>query len=318
MKKFIITFIVLILVLTIPFSFVACGEDNVDALKQTIEDLKSQIEELKKQLTSSNADLQDKIQQLETRVEKLETSYALISTLEERISALEDGGMDTSQYEELKTNVENLQKALTDNNASDNEIKSQVTGMQLVLDKIYGEEGTDGVLTEIQNSLNTLYGEVNRVVQFENGKEYEVKLNGVVYYTVSVLVEYHDGKVQSDQDIVKCSLTNKHWCGSITITNKSFTTITTTNLTGLAKYIFDNSYVGPINALSQNGSVLPEEETSVSHNYTKKWYFEINPAGKSVENNLKIWFTVPQNYTTRLLILDNVWDGIQAPIQGEK
>lgn len=340
MKKVFVLFTVIMLVSILSFSLVACGGDDVDALRQTVEelksqitelqnnsgatniqDLKSQIETLKNNLSDSNsqiADLEKDIASLETRVKKLETSVSLISTLDKRISALENGGADAQGYAQLKSQVEALQATLTDNSASDSEVKSQVTEMQLVLNTIYGSDGSDGVLEEIQSSLNTLYGEVDRVQQFENGKEYEVKLNGVVYYTVSVIVEYHDGIVQSEQDIIECKGTNIHWCGSITIKNKSFTTITTTNLSGFAKYIVDDLTTGPIMATSKNGSILSDDEAKVKHNETIKWYFVIGFNDNLPKNNLKIWFTLPQDYNIRLLILDNVWDGVQEPIQGVK
>ena len=340
MKKVFVLFTVIMLIFSMSLSLVACGDDEIDALKQTIEelkaqiadlqnssdnsnieDLKTQIETLKNTLASSNSQIEEvkkDIASLETRVKKLETSASLISTLDKRISALENGGIDAQEYAKLKSQVETLQTALTDNGASDSEVKSQVTEMQLVLNKIYGSDGSYGVLEEIQSSLNTLYGEVDRVQQFENGKEYEVKLNGVVYYTVSVIVEYHDGIVQSEQDIIECKGTNIHWCGSITIKNKSFTTITTTNLSGFAKYIVDDLTTGPIMATSKNGSILSDDEAKVKHNETIKWYFVIGFNDNLPKNNLKIWFTLPQDYNIRLLILDNVWDGVQEPIQGVK
>ena len=64
-----------------------------------------------------------------------------------------------------------------------------------------------------------LYGEVDRSVPFENGKEYEVKLNGVVYYTIAITLEYHKDRVQSEQDIKECFSSGLHWCGRIDISN---------------------------------------------------------------------------------------------------
>lgn len=340
MKKVFVLFTVIMLVSILSFSLVACGGDDVDALRQTVEelksqitelqnnsgatniqDLKSQIETLKNNLSDSNsqiADLEKDIASLETRVKKLETSVSLISTLDKRISALENGGADAQGYAQLKSQVEALQTTLTDNSASDSEVKSQVTEMQLVLNTIYGSDGSDGVLEEIQSSLNTLYGEVDRVQQFENGKEYEVKLNGVVYYTVSVLVEYHDGKVQSEQDIIRCTLTNRHWCGSVSVTNKTFSTLNSTDFGNMMRCIYDDVKIIPLYMYSKDGIQLPQEEQSLPHNQTKRWYFEINTAEYDVKNNVKLSFNLNFNSGMRLLILDNVWDGVQEPIQGVK
>ena len=340
MKKVFVLFTVIMLIFCTMFSFIACGDEDINVLKQTIEDLKaqiadiqnnsgssniedlkSQIETLKKTLTSSNSqieELEKDIASLETRVEKLETSVALISTLDKRISALENGGIDAQEYAQLKSKVEALQSTLTDNSASDSEVKSQVTEMQLVLNKIYGSDGSDGVLEEIQSSLNTLYGEVDRVQQFENGKEYEVKLNGVVYYTVSILVEYHDGKVQSEQDIIRCTLTNLHWCGSISVTNKMFSTLNSTDFGNMMRCIYDDVKIIPLYMYSKDGVQLPQEEQTLPHNQTIRWYFEINTAEYDVKNNVKLSFNLNFNSGMRLLILDNVWDGVQEPIQGVK
>lgn len=341
MKKVFVLFTVIMLVFCTMFSFVACGDEDIDALKQTIEDLKAQIadlqnnsgssdiedlkaqiETLKNTLSSSNSQIEElkkDIASLETRVKKLETSVALISTLDKRISALENGGIDAQEYAQLKSKVEALQTTLTDNSASDSEVKSQVTEMQLVLNKIYGTDGSDGVLEEIQSSLNTLYGEVDRVQQFENGKEYEVKLNGVVYYTVSVLVEYHDGIVQSEQDIIKCTNKNrKHWCASVRVTNKMFDTITSANFGNMMRYIFDDTKIYPSYMYSKEATLLPTENQSLPNNETIRWYFEIDGGDYAIQNNVKLSFSLNFSYSMRVLILDNVWDGVQEPIQGVK
>ena len=341
MKKIIIIFTVIMLIFSMSLSLVACGDDEIDALKQTIEelkaqiadlqnssdnsnieDLKTQIDTLKNTLTSSNSqieELEKDIASLETRVEKLETSVALISTLDKRISALENGGIDAQEFAQLKSKVEALQSTLTDNSASDSEVKSQVTEMQLVLNKIYGSDGSDGVLEEIQSSLNTLYGEVDRVQQFENGKEYEVKLNGVVYYTVSVIVEYHDGIVQSEQDIITCTNKNrKHWCASVKVTNKMFDTITSANFGNMMRSIFDDTYIRVSYMLGKDSRSVPEEDQSLKHNEAKRWYFFIDDANFVATKNVKLSFSLNVNPSVRILILDNVWDGVQEPIQGEK
>ena len=341
MKKVLVLFTVIMLVSILSFSLVACGGDDVDALRQTVEelksqitelqnnsgatniqDLKSQIETLKNNLSDSNsqiADLEKDIASLETRVKKLETSVSLISTLDKRISALENGGADAQGYAQLKSQVEALQATLTDNSASDSEVKSQVTEMQLVLNTIYGSDGSDGVLEEIQSTLNTLYGEVDRVQQFENGKEYEVKLNGVVYYTVSVIVEYHDGIVQSEQDIITCTNKNrKHWCASVKVTNKMFDTITSANFGNMMRSIFDDTYIRVSYMLGKDSRSVPEEDQSLKHNEAKRWYFFIDDANFVATKNVKLSFSLNVNPSVRILILDNVWDGVQEPIQGEK
>lgn len=340
MKKVFVLFTVIMLVSILSFSLVACGGDDVDALRQAVEelksqitelqnnsgatniqDLKSQIESLKNNLSDSNsqiADLEKDIASLETRVKKLETSASLISTLDKRISALENGGIDAQEYAKLKSQVDTLQTALTDNGASDSEVKSQVTEMQLVLNKIYGSDGSDGVLEEIQSSLNTLYGEVDRVQQFENGKEYEVKLNGVVYYTVSILVEYHDGIVQSEQDIINCTVNGLHWCASITVTNKMFDTLTAATFGNMMRYIYDDERIGPSAMYSKESTILSEEEQSLKNKETKTWYFKMLPRDYTITQNVKLAFTLNFSYGMRVLILDNVWDGVQEPIQGVK
>lgn len=354
MKKIIIIFTVIMLIFSMSLSLVACGDDEIDALKQTIEELKAQIadlqnssdnsniedlktqietlkntlassishiEELEKDIASSNSQIKEvkkDIASLETRIKKLETFVALISTLDNRISALESGGIDAQEYAQLKSKVEALQTTLTDNSSSDAEVKSQVSEMQLVLDKIYGSDGFDGVLEEIQSSLNTLYGEVDRVQQFENGKEYEVKLNGVVYYTVSVLVEYHDGIVQSEQDIINCTVNGLHWCASITVTNKMFDTLTAATFGNMIRYIYDDDIIGPSAMLSKESTILSEEQQSLKNKETKTWYFKILPRDYTITQNVKLSFSLNFSYSMRVLILDNVWDGVQKPIQGVK
>lgn len=354
MKKVIIIFTVIMLIFSMSLSLVACGDDEIDALRQTVKELKAQIadlqnssdnsniedlktqietlkntlassishiEELEKDIASSNSQIEEvkkNIASLETSIKKLETSVALISTLDNRISALESGGIDAQEYAQLKSKVEALQTTLTDNSASDSEVKSQVTEMQLVLDKIYGSDGSDGVLEEIQSSLNTLYGEVDRVHQFENGKEYEVKLNGVVYYTVSVLVEYHDGIVQSEQDIINCTVNGLHWCASITVTNKMFDTLTAATFGNMMRFIFDDTYIRVSYMNSKQGVILPEEQTKLKHNESIRWYFIIGDADYVATKNLKLSFSLNVNPSVRILILDNVWDGVQEPIQGVK
>ena len=80
-----------------------------------------------------------------------------------------------------------------------------------------------------QRDITALYGEVDRSVPFENGKEYEVKLNGVVYYTIAITLEYHKGRVQSEQDIRDCNSSNLHWDGRIDILNCSEISLTSNN-----------------------------------------------------------------------------------------
>ncbi len=164
MKKIITFILIALMLMTLTATFVGCGDKDVT-------DLKNQFDELSNKFN----DLSNQYNELDERVKKLETTMSLLDTVGE-----------SEQFTELKNKVTALQKDLVSNTASDTQIKSQVTQMQLVLDKISGGGNVDDtVLLEIQNKLNTLYGEVNRVLPFENGKEYEVKLNGVVYYTVS-------------------------------------------------------------------------------------------------------------------------------------
>ena len=168
MKKFTTFILLIILLLTVTVTFVGCGDKDFSDFEKRIGELENNYN-----------DLNNKYNDLDVRVKKLEATISLLDTVGE-----------SEQFTELKNKVIALQKDLVDNSANDMQIKTQVTQMQLTLDKIAGGGNVDDtVLLEIQNKLNTLYGEVNRVLPFENGKEYEVKLNGVVYYTVSVIIE---------------------------------------------------------------------------------------------------------------------------------
>lgn len=56
MKKVLVLFTVIMLVFCTMFSLVACGDEDIDALKQTIEDLKAQIADLQNNYGSSNVE----------------------------------------------------------------------------------------------------------------------------------------------------------------------------------------------------------------------------------------------------------------------
>ncbi|MCX4363010.1 MAG: hypothetical protein OSJ74_06485 [Clostridia bacterium] len=198
MKKLTTFILLIILLFTVTVTFVGCGDKDFS-------DFEKRIGELENNYNGLN----NKYNDLDVRVKKLEATISLLDTVGE-----------SEQFTELKNKVIALQKDLVDNTANDTQIKTQVTQMQLALDKIAGGGNVDDtVLLEIQNKINTLYGEVNRVLPFENGKEYEVKLNGVVYYTVTVLIEYHNGVVQSNNDIKECDSDSgfwqEHFCGSV-------------------------------------------------------------------------------------------------------
>ena len=64
MKKVIIIFTVIMLIFSMSLSLVACGDDEIDALKQTIEELKAQIADL--QNSSDNSNIEDLKSQIET------------------------------------------------------------------------------------------------------------------------------------------------------------------------------------------------------------------------------------------------------------
>jgi len=297
MKKIITFILIALMLMTLTATFVGCGDKDVT-------DLKNQFDELSNKFN----DLSNQYNELDERVKKLETTMSLLDTVGE-----------SEQFTELKNKVTALQKDLVSNTASDTQIKSQVTQMQLVLDKISGGGNVDDtVLLEIQNKLNTLYGEVNRVLPFENGKEYEVKLNGVVYYTVSVLIEYHDGMVQSTQDIKDCTSSKKHICGSVKIHNNMIGSIKSKNMSGIMLHKFDNAV--------SHSSVMYEKEgynvpaiTQIDYGEETRWYFYITP-NSEIKSNYKIVFQLP-NINLDILTLDNVWgdeNGLKPPIVGTK
>ncbi len=297
MKKITTIILIIVMLTIITASFIGCGDKDTS-------DLQDQLDELN-----------NKFNELDERVKKLETTISLLDTVGE-----------STQFAELKKQVTVLQKDLVSNMASDTQIKSQVTQMQLALDNISNGGNVDeAVLTDIQNKLNTLYGEVNRVLPFENGKEYEVKLNGVVYYTISVLIEYHDGKVQSEQEIQNCPTTNrKHFCGSIYVKNYFCSSINCNNarLNIMTNY-FDNSrfYNGTIRNKEANGATTL---TSLKSGESGRWYFDVDPllgVDSLPETNFKIIFRLPNNSDINLLVLDNVWgdeNGLKPPIVGTK
>ena len=50
----------------------------------------------------------------------------------------------------------------------------------------------------------------------------------------------------------------------------------------------------------------------------ERWYFFIDDANFVATKNVKLSFSLNVNPSVRILILDNVWDGVQEPIQGVK
>ncbi|MDE6604626.1 MAG: hypothetical protein K2K85_01210 [Clostridia bacterium] len=304
MKK-ITTIILIIVILTVvTATFMGCGDKDISDLRNDMNVLNNKFN-----------DLSNQYKELEGRVKKLETTISLLDTVG-----------DSTQFIELKNKVIELQKDLLNNVANDAQIKTQVTQMQLVLDKISGGGNVDpAILGEIQYKLNTLYGEVNRVLPFENGKEYEVKLNGVVYYTVSVLIEYHDGVVQSNQDIQNCPTKDrKHFCGSIYIKNRYCPSIECTNSRlNITINYFDNNkfYSSLINNKEASG---PSAINAIKVGEEGRLYFDIDPlqGGDSLpETDFKMIFRLPNNLDFNLLILDDVWgdeNGVKPPIIGTK
>lgn len=307
MKKIIPFILITLMLLTITATFMGCGNKDVT-------DLKNQFDELNDKFN----DLSNQYNELDERVKKLETTMSLLDTVGE-----------SKQFTELKNKVTALQRDLVNNTASVTQVKSQVTEMQLALDKISNGGNVDeGVLTDIQNKINTLYGEVDKVLQFENGKEYEIKLNGVVYYTVRVLFEYHDGVVQSEQDIKVCEsgyaeYRKEHFCGSIVVSNKRDRTITLSQMKTAIIYEFDNIYYGhELSIRDKIGLKSDEAVTSIVPGESAKWYFHIiNLPNNLPENNIKLTFRMPELNAMTLLTLDNVWgdeNGLKPPIVGTK
>ncbi len=298
MKKITTIILIIVMLTIITASFIGCGDKDTS-------DLQDQLDELN-----------NKFNELDERVKKLETTISLLDTVGE-----------STQFAELKKQVTALQKDLVSNTASDTQIKSQVTQMQLVLDNISNGGNVDeAVLTDIQNKLNTLYGEVNRVLTFENDKEYEVKLNGVVYYTVKVLIEYHDGIAQSQQDIKVCDSNSgflrEHFCGSILVNNKRDRAITLSHIKTSLIYNFDNSYFYQPSISDKKGTMNYEVLDKIEPRQEARWYFYINNSSdKMPQKSFKLSFRMPELNAMTLLTLDNVWgdeNGLKPPIVGTK
>ncbi len=297
MKKLTTFILLIIFLLTVTVTFVGCGDKDFSDLEKRIGELENNYNYLN-----------NKYNELDVRVKKLEATISLLDTVGE-----------SEQFTELKNKVIALQKDLVDNTANDTQIKTQVTQMQLTLDKIAGGGNVDDtVLLEIQNKLNTLYGEVNRVLPFENGKEYEVKLNGVVYYTVSVLIEYHDGIVKSNQDIKNCTSSGKHICGSVKLNNNMVSTIKSQNMSSMMLHKFDNAVSHSSIMYEKDGYTAPTV-TQIAYGEEVRWYYYITP-NSEIKSNYKIVLRIPDN-NLDVLVLDNVWggeNGLKPPIVGTK
>lgn len=293
------------------------AESNVAELEAEIETLKSTIASLQ----SKDDALQTEINNLRTRVQKLETSVKLIDKLDDRITDLENKGGDTLQFNELKAQVEMLQEDLLTNSSDDEGVKAQVSQMQLQLDAINAAMGDNDnfaeVLTSIQNDITALYGEVDRVLPFENGKEYEVKLNGIVYYTVSILIEYHNGKVQSEQDIKVCNREGKHWCGSVLVKNRSYETITRDKFFGMMYFIADDTHIIQPTYFGKEGNVAPPVK-EIDNGEQTRWYFSFCLGDfQKADKSLDVRLGVKNLVELPLLYLEDAWDGVQEPIIGE-
>ncbi len=299
--------LIIVILMVVTATFMGCGDKDSSDLEKRIGELENKYN-----------DLDNKYNKLDERIKKLETTISLLDTVG-----------DSTQFIELKNKVIELQKDLVNNTANAAQIKTQVTQMQLVLDKISGGGNVDpAILGEIQNKLNTLYGEVNRVLPFENGKEYEVKLNGVVYYTVSVLIEYHDGVVNSQQDIKVCEsdyaeYRKEHFCGSIVINNKQGRAITLSQIKTSVIYKFDDVYYGQaLNISNKIGLMDDEVKTTVESGEVCKFYFHIVGLKENKpKENVKFTFRLPALNALILLTLDNVWEdenGLNPPIVGTK
>ena len=344
MKKAIVVVLILSIAAMSLLVLAGCIEqEDVDALKAEIEALKEQVSDLKgdgaesnvaeleaeiETLKSTIASLQSKdnalqteINNLRTRVQKLETSVKLIDKLDDRITDLENKGGDTLQFNELKAQVETLQEDLLTNSSDDEGVKAQVSQMQLQLDAINAAMGDNDnfadVLSSIQNDITQLYGEVDRVLPFENGKEYEVKLNGIVYYTVSILIEYHNGKVQSEQDIIVCNRTGKHWCGSVLVKNRSYATITSNDFFGMMYFIADDKHIIQTTYFGKEGNVAPPVQ-EIDNGEQTRWYFDFRLGDfQKADKSLDVRLGVKNLVELPLLYLEDAWDGVQEPIIGE-
>lgn len=318
----------LLLIVVLAIVFTGCGETaDLTEISKKIEEMQGKIEGLEQEndgLGSQVSDLQSDVESLGERVKKLESSVNLINTLDKRISALEAAGGDATQFEQLKIQVQNLQADLIANKASDDAIKAQATQMQLKLDEIYAAVGKDNtfgeVLNTIQSDITALYGEVDRSVLFENGKEYEVKLNGVVYYTIAITLEYHKDRVQSEQDIKECFSSGLHWCGRIDISNHTEIALDEMKASNIIKPLLDGKTRVAFGIYTKKGQGLPEEESTIPSGAKRSWYFTIDP----IATNNGIF---PKDYmdlaiedrgnNIKLLVLEKIWDGVQEPIIGE-
>ncbi len=319
MKKLTTFILLIILLLTVTVTFVGCGDKDFSDFEKRIGELENNYNGLNNNyndLNNNYKDLNNKYNDLDVRVKKLEATISLLDTVGE-----------SEQFTELKNKVIALQKDLVDNTANDTQIKTQVTQMQLALDKIAGGGNVDDtVLLEIQNKINTLYGEVNRVLPFENGKEYEVKLNGVVYYTVTVLIEYHNGVVQSNNDIKECDSDSgfwqEHFCGSVLINNKRERTITLSHIKTSMIYNFDNSYYYQPSISDKKGTMTYEVVDAIEPGQEARWYFYINNSSNHMpKKSFNLTFRLPELNAMTLLTLDNVWgdeNGLKPPIVGTK
>lgn len=316
----------LLLIVVLAIVFTGCGETaDLTEISKKIEEMQGKIEGLEQEndgLGSQVSNLQSDVESLGERVKKLESSVNLINTLDKRISALEAAGGDATQFEQLKIQVQNLQADLIANKASDDAIKALATQMQLKLDEIstnIGEIDFVETLNSIQKDITQLYGEVDRTIEFENGKEYEVKLNGVVYYTVTIEVEYHKGKVSSSSlDLGLCNNNGLHWCGNIEIYNVGTKTIEELQMANMMSIVVDDDVTHGIGIFKQkNGQAISGEDAVIRPGERKRWYFGTSTISKHPSNSMGFSFKVDQGEKLTLLVLENVWDGVQEPIIGE-
>lgn len=301
MKKITTIVLIIIMLFAVTATFVGCGEQDYSDLQNQLDDLNNKFN-----------DLSNQYKDLDARIKKLETTISLLETIG-----------DSEEFTELKNQVADLQKDLLNNSANDVQIKSQVTQMQLALDKITSNgNANNAMLAEIQTKLNTLYGEVNRVLPFENGKEYEVKLNGVVYYKIIILIEYHDGIVQSNQDIKECVSTGTHICGSIYVKNLMGNSISLETMENLMQNFFDNNEVYSILISAKKGFGFSNLKR-IDPMSEGQWYFYVKPNNLEdimIKESYSIMLKVPDSPLV-ILRLENVWgdeNGLKPPIVGTK
>ena len=208
MKKFSIVVSVLLMLVVSSIALVGCGvsASELNALKDRIEELEGEVD-----------GHTDDIAELTTRIDKIESTVSAIEALV--------GG--TEEYDFLVESLEEVRSGLLANSLADAELKAIVTTMQAQVDDVVINQGQNSeALSVTQATLNKLYGATFKD-DFKRGDVIPIGRNGIVYYTVQVEAEFHDGKVSNPAEgMPTCkSIPMKHYCGYITINNINWLTI---------------------------------------------------------------------------------------------